>query len=188
MTDRELQYRLIYSIVVAGKSAKFAENVLVKLFGAYPEEPFVLIKRWIEIDALETNLRQARTGNYNKLIRALSELVKTPIDLRTCEPEDLERIHGIGPKSSRFFIMWTRPNVNYAALDTHVLKWLKLRGHNVPKSTPSGKKYKEIEKIFLLEAEKMGVSPQELDAAIWKAFSGYMNWSPEKEQSESYLA
>ena len=103
-------------------------------------------------------------------------------------PEELEEIHGIGPKTSRFFIMWTRPGANYAALDTHILKWLALRGHKVPKSTPSGKKYKEIEKIFLREAAELGMSPQELDTIIWKSFSGYNNWSPEKKYSDIFLA
>jgi thermostable 8-oxoguanine DNA glycosylase len=79
------------------------------------------------------------------------------------------KIHGIGPKTSRFFILWTRPHERYAALDVHILRWLRGLGHNAPRSTPNGRKYGELEKIFLSEADKRGLSPGELDAQVWEA-------------------
>lgn len=188
ITDRELEYRLIYSIIVAGKSAKFATNVVQKLFEWWPFNPFEAIRLWDSQDRLEKELKAAKTGNYKKLISALKQLAFSGINLRTCSIEDLEKFPGIGPKTSRFFIMWTRPNVRYAVLDTHILKWLGKRGHKVPKSTPVGKRYKEIEDIFLNEADELELSPQELDTAIWKSFSGSTNWSPEREISMNFLA
>ena len=180
----QLQFRIIYSIIVAGKSAKFAEKVMTNLLGIYSRPPFGQIQYWNENGRLLDELKKAKTGNYKKISKALTELVNSNIDLRTCGPEDLEKIHGIGPKTSRFFIMWTRPNVRYAALDTHILKWLRARGHDVPKTTPSGKKYKEIEQIFLTEADKLGIPPQELDTKIWKEYSGYKNWNPDQDSAD----
>ena len=91
------------------------------------------------------------------------------IDLETCTAEDLEAIPGIGQKTSRFFITHSRPNQNYAILDTHILAWLKSLGYNdIPKSTPAGKRYQEIEQLFLFEAKKRNVSAADLDLQIWK--------------------
>jgi thermostable 8-oxoguanine DNA glycosylase len=68
--------------------------------------------------------------------------------------------------------MYSRPDQRYAALDTHILKWLRSRGHDVPKSTPSSKKkYKEIEQLFLFIADDLGVDPSVLDSFIWQKYS-----------------
>jgi thermostable 8-oxoguanine DNA glycosylase len=174
MGEEELQARLIYSIIVAGKSARFTETVMRRLHGhAGADTLFDMIRRWIAEDALDKMLRDCRTGNYTKLAKALRALVAAEIDLSSVLPEQLETIHGIGPKTSRFFVLWTRPGVNYAALDVHVLRWLKKLGHNAPRSTPTGAKYRELELIFLEEAKKRGMTARELDAQIWDESSGY---------------
>jgi thermostable 8-oxoguanine DNA glycosylase len=164
LSNRELQFRLFYSIIVAGKNAKFAENVTKKLFRAEKKNPFNVVKEWVEQGSLEEKLREAKTGNYTKMVQSFSRLVEADIDLRTCEPADLERVHGIGPKTARFFIIWTRPDAHCAALDVHVLRWLKNQGHDVPKSTPpAGPTYSRIEQLFLDEAEKRGVANWAMD-------------------------
>lgn len=186
LSEGELQWRIIYSAIVAGKSARFAENAVRKLFGEYGENPFDVILAWenafgiLKSHLLESKLRVARTGNYGKLTRTLSELARSKIDLRTCTPADLERIHGIGPKTSRFFILWTRPDARCAALDVHILRWLGERGYKVPKNTPqSAKAYAVLEKAFLDEAEKLGMSPAELDRRVWMERSGWATWNPD---------
>lgn len=170
MRESELERRLIYSVIVAGKSAKFADGAMDRLF-CLPQNGqsyFSQIVAWIALGGLGTVLRLARTGNYGKLERCLRELVKDCPDLKTCSPWALEKIHGIGPKTSRFFILWTRPNALHAALDVHILRWLGKMGYSVPRSTPqSTKKYIEIERWFLHEAGKRGVTARELDHAIW---------------------
>ena len=179
MSDRELQWRIIYSIIVAGKSAKFAENAIRKLFSGYDEPPFEMIKIWWAAHTLESHLRMAKTGNYGKLATALRVLALSSIDLRTCTPADLEVVYGIGPKTSRFFILWTRPNARCAALDIHILRWLGEKGYKVPKNTPqSAKAYAVLEKAFLDEAEKLGMSPAELDKQVWTERSGWATWNP----------
>jgi thermostable 8-oxoguanine DNA glycosylase len=48
---------------------------------------------------------------------------------------------------------------------------MKALGHNVPKATPSKKKYGIIEKIFLCIAEARGMSVADLDLEIWKSYA-----------------
>lgn len=195
LTEEELQYRIIYSIIVAGKNAKFAEQAAKKLFPDSSETPFDVIRRWVAFFTISWNreivdffedkdmvlyqLKKAKTGNYNKINKCLRELVYSNIDLRTCSAEDLEKIHGIGPKTARFFILWTRPDAKCAALDVHILRWLGTKGYKVPKATPNGKKYKELEQAFLDEAEKIGMTPAELDKWVWTEGSGWATWNPE---------
>jgi hypothetical protein len=170
----ELQHDLIYSIVVAGKSATFTDKVMGRWRAhCQHREPFQFIRILIEEDNLDWVLRDIRCGNYTKIARCFAELAITEIDLSTCTPADLERIHGIGPKTSRFFIIWTRPGAQHAALDVHVLRWLKARGYDAPRSTPNGTKYSELEQAFLTEARNAGMTPRELDEKIWKEGSGY---------------
>ena len=95
------------------------------------------------------------------------------LDLRTCSADDLEKIHGIGMKTSRCFIIHSRPGARYAGLDTHILKHLKACGvENVPKSTPSSKKeYLRLEKEFLRIADLNNMTPAAYDLMIWNWFS-----------------
>lgn len=48
LSNRELQFRLFYSIIVAGKNAKFAENVTKRLFQAEKKNPFNVVKEWVD--------------------------------------------------------------------------------------------------------------------------------------------
>jgi hypothetical protein len=175
----ELQARLIYSVIVAGKSAKFANAVIDRWISEnclQNELPFDTIKRLDKEQKLEESFRLARSGNYSKLVAATSEIAKSNIDLLTCEPAELEKIKGFGPKTSRFFILWTRPDAQFAALDVHVLRWLRNQGHNAPESTPqSSKQYAELESIFLKEAEKQGKTARQLDLEIWQKGSTSTN-------------
>jgi thermostable 8-oxoguanine DNA glycosylase len=168
MTDQELQLRLLYAVIVAGKSAMFAEQAMARLFAGLGDRlPFDRVRTWKSEGTLDARLREARVGNYNKVSRAFVELTASSIDLRSCTPGDLEDFHGIGPKTARFFIIWTRPDARVAALDVHILRWLRTQGHNAPRQTPQGRKYAELETVFLAEAEKRGMTPRQLDEAIW---------------------
>jgi thermostable 8-oxoguanine DNA glycosylase len=166
----ERQARLIYAIVVAGKSAKFTDRVM-NAFHAHRQQhlPFDFIRLLIEEENLGWVLRDMRCGNYRKIERALTELVKSDLDLMTCTPAQLQAIHGIGPKTARFFILWTRPGERYAALDVHILRWLR-QWYNAPESTPQNEnKYRTYEILFLAEADKRGLTARELDSQIWDA-------------------
>ena len=71
-------------------------------------------------------------------------------------------------------------NAEYAALDVHILRWMKSLGYDAPKQTPVGKKYKELENIFLNEAKQRNLTPGELDYIIWSNGSGYAGWDINK--------
>jgi thermostable 8-oxoguanine DNA glycosylase len=181
ISEWERQARLIYSIIVAGKSANFADAATRKLLGNSDVLPFNQVKSWITEESqggrkLADKLREARVGNYTKIegaLRGIIEAVSRGFDLTVCTPQELETIHGIGPKTSRFFIMWTRPEEEFAALDVHVLRWLREQGYDAPKATPSSKKkYSELERAFVAEAHKRGMTARELDEQIWVAGAG----------------
>lgn len=93
------------------------------------------------------------------------------LNLKSCSVDDLENIYGIGPKTARCFLIHSRPNMRFAGLDTHILKYLRGLGYEVPKTTPTGKKYKEIEQIFLNLVDKSGKSVAEFDLEIWRKYS-----------------
>lgn len=182
ISQYEIEARLIYSIIVAGKSADFADNKTVGLLKLIAKTsgdsnnkditPFQMIRKLTGAQ-LDSCLRTTKTGNYTKLNRALSKLAFDYIELQTCTPEMLEQVPGIGFKTSRFFIMWIRPSEEYAALDVHVLRWMRNHGYPAPKSTPSNpKEYAMLEKLFIAEAKKRNMTAREFDMKIWEAGAG----------------
>lgn len=164
------QHQLIYSLIVAGKSASFARDAINRLFPGYPP-PFKTVRGWIRRGCLSQKLMDSRTGNYTKLEKALRQLVSLrDLDLTCCSVSDLEAVHGIGPKTARFFVLWTQPTAQCAALDVHILRWLRSLGYDAPRQTPaSRKRYHELEQIFLQEAVKRNITPANLDRKIWEA-------------------
>lgn len=179
--EHELQARLIYSIIVAGKNANFADKAIRKLLLECAKEnrstpftvlPFNLFGLLNELQ-LRACVIRASTGNYNKLCRAIRQIIAANLNLETVTPEELEGIQGIGHKTSRFFIIWTRPYERYAALDVHVLRYLKELGYDVPRSTPSNDVvYRKIEGWFLSVADGLGITPRELDKRVWEKGAG----------------
>lgn len=175
MEEAGLQRKLVYCVVVAGKNAGFAANVVEKLFPKVPQrgfechEPFALIDYWHRYGILEAKLREAKTGNYSKLSKCLPELAKLRGRLHEVSVTELQQVHGVGPKTARFFIAWTRPGSRVAVLDVHVLRWLGENGfQGVPKSTPqSNKTYGKWEAVFFKCAESLGIACWELDQQIW---------------------
>jgi thermostable 8-oxoguanine DNA glycosylase len=105
----------------------------------------------------------------------LTATVNSGIDLKTCTVDDLESIPGIGPKTARCFLIHSRPNQQLGALDTHILRYMREQGYDVPKSTPSSKKYKEVEKKWLKLAneisKKTGKTLAEVDLDIWRKYA-----------------
>jgi hypothetical protein len=173
-TLAEMEEFVAFSMCVAGKRADTTSRALSRFLGFVDDDvgtPFEKIRFMIDNDLLNHFLRSARLGKYNLLERAFCKLVELkPEDLYSIDK--LETVPGIGPKTSRFIVLHSVPNARYAALDTHVLKYLRSKGYDAPKSTPSsGSKYRELEQIFLKEADAAGMSPADFDLTIWKSYT-----------------
>lgn len=168
--ERELFW--LFCAVVAGKTAttqaKLLERFLNSLEGGTPFDRIQLAqRRGTLLDAL----KRSRLGQYNRLYRLFTESLL--VDLETCSVEDLEAIHGCGPKTARMFVMMSREGQRYAALDTHVLKHLRANGIEAPKTTPSsGPTYRRLEEAFLALADQSGMTVADYDLTVWKRYAG----------------
>lgn len=172
---------LLFCIAVAGKNGRQTQARIERFLascvrddGEEDYSPFLYIRNLINGKNLLEELKRHRFGQYTKLVRAFTEVATADLDLDRCRTRDLEKIHGIGPKTSRYFIMRTRPAAKVAALDTHILRWLREEcGYtDVPKSTPqSTMAYYRVETLFLNEAKKRRMRPSRLDAEIWERYS-----------------
>lgn len=172
-TDEELELFWLFCGVVAGKTAKVQAQKLARFLERLPgTTPFVRIEQARLDGQLVTMLMRAKLGQYRRLGPFMTQsAARLAGKLKTCTLGDLESIHGVGPKTARMFLMFTRPNQRYAALDTHVLKHLKAEGYDVPKVTPSGKRYLELEQTFLGLADASGMSVADYDLMIWKRYA-----------------
>lgn len=134
--------------------------------------PFECVRFLIDCDLLEIYTRKAKLGQYKYVVDpGFREIVTCGIDLRACSCEDLEKIKGLSFKSSRYFILHSRPSQKLAVLDRHILKYLREIGHeSAPKNAPQNyKQYRYWEGIFLKECEKRNVDPANFDLEIWKS-------------------
>lgn len=166
-TEWELEWFLLFCVCVANKKEAHGRRVADGLCFS----PFGSVRVLLKSGDLERQLRQLRSGQYRRITRALAELTARPLDLRTCTVADLQCIHGIGPKTARYFILKTRPDARVAALDTHILKWLRTIRYDAPRATPTGATYLRWEGVFLEEADKRGLSSSELDHRIWMHYA-----------------
>lgn len=119
-------------------------------------------------------LQNHKVGQYVRLSRFLFTLAWMHsfkvLDLRKITREQLIELPGYGLKSASFFLLFTRPLMQMACLDTHILKYMhrKKLARNIPKATPSGDEYLRLEQVFLEHCQKLGRVPAELDFEIWK--------------------
>lgn len=179
-TDAQLEEFILFWVCAAGKNGRTAARCLDKMLTEHAamyqnNTPFKWILHHHALFGLPETLKYYGIGCYNSKAKTFYELAlrsaKGELDLRTCTASDLEAIHGIGPKTARCFLLHSRKGVQVAGLDTHILKHLRSLGHDVPKSTPTGKKYLTLEKAVLSLAEKAGMSPADYDLMIWNKYS-----------------
>lgn len=165
----ELQEFLLLCVFVAGKNSKTQSEKLSLFLKElnWPKNIFKCLKE-LSKEEIFNLLVKIKSGQYTRLCKCLFELSRSNLNLFTCTCEDLEKISGIGMKTSRFFITYSRDNSNYAILDTHILKWLKQFQIEVPKQTPNNKKkYLYYENVFLNKCLELNLKPHELDLQIW---------------------
>lgn len=179
-TKAELEEFLLFGLCVAGKTASIQAKKLDQFLWAlekrwqqeYDSEiryymdptPFELLSESKEADVLAC-MKEVGLGQYRKLLQGFEDA--RHLDVFTCTLEQLEQVYGVGPKTSRFFLLHSRPNQNLACLDTHVLKYLKSEGFPAPKVNPSKKLYPLLEKAFLFLAAKNNMTPADFDLNIW---------------------
>jgi hypothetical protein len=175
----ELEEFMLFSVVVAGKNA-FTQaqklNDFLNIFNGYT--PFGAIRTMDMDGSLDHFLRSVKMGQYERIgtaFRGLARYFRYDDDTMRYHPlhdvpiKYLEVFKGIGMKTARFFAMHTRPHQRFACLDTHILKWLGEKGHEVPKMTPRGEKYLTLEQIYLGYCDEMQKSPEALDLEIWNS-------------------
>lgn len=172
----ELPELFIFCVCVAGKKAsttaprvkRFCDNIVD--MAEYGNPLFACL---LEKSHVAEILRVNGIGCFNQKAETLTQAaVKFPVYklLRDATIEDLESIKGVGPKTSRFFRMCHDPEAKHAALDTHILKWMRAQGIDCPKSTPTGTRYLELEQKFLSLVPE-GLTPAEFDLQIWRSYA-----------------
>jgi len=174
-TDEELEEAVLFGLLVAGKNALTTARLLDKFLRDYDHignSPFEIFSRF-ELPQLSVVLKDYGFGCYNSKSKGIHALVRANFDLRTCTVDDLEKIHGIGMKTSRLFVLHNRKDAKCIPLDVHILHYLKDLGHEVPKVTPSSKKlYLTIEKLCIQLAKQTGKSCADWDLGVWRHYSG----------------
>lgn len=170
----ELEARMIFWVLAAGKNGTRAAEITNKMTGNWTRlvgdtKPFTVLKS-MDMPNLVKMCASYGTGCQSAKGRSLYELSRANLNLRTCTAEDLEKIYGIGMKTSRCFILHSREDAQHAGLDTHILKHLRELGYDVPKTTPTGKKYLTLEKIVVTLAKQAGKSPAEYDLDVWNSY------------------
>jgi thermostable 8-oxoguanine DNA glycosylase len=192
-TTTELQETLLFACCVAGKNAMTTAKALDKFLKkgheiVYVEKnpefrPFEMLRELfgiIGVEGVSYMLKNNGIGCYNHRTVTFHQAANSQLDLRTCTPADLEKVWGIAEKTSRFFVLHTRPNVRYAALDTHIRKHMTALGIEFPKGQPKGKRYLALEQEFLKLADASGMTVAEFDLMLWNKHSGHKSKQDKK--------
>lgn len=172
--EADLQAFWTFCILTAGKNADVqSKKVGALLSKNRHRRPFDYFRE-LGPYGLREELKAVKTGQYERIAQALLESVD--LDITKVTVEELESIYGVGPKTARFFILHSRPNVHLAVLDTHILKFLRARGvYRVPRNTPSDKnQYARLERAWLYHYPLTypHCTPAQADLLAWKEMSG----------------
>lgn len=184
-TEDELLEFWLFCLFVRGKNADVQAQKLEQfktvamettgkstLFAALRE---AVVYKHINNYTIGQMLKNVRSGQYGTLAAAIEKtmllLDKDYAFLQHASAQDLESIHGVGPKTARFFVLHSRPGVRVAVLDTHILQYMAVRDGDgsIPKATPTGARYAQLEEQFLTLADYEEVDPAAFDLAIWRA-------------------
>lgn len=191
----EYELFLLHAIIVAGKNAPFANAKCKQLLTGWSGTPFEFLHKHVKEGTLDQTFRNARTGNYRKMSVCIPALLARNINLETCWTHDLEGIPYLGLKTTRYFLLYTRPEDqtnSLAAIDTHVLKWLRenkwaqkrlkqLGINKVPQSTPSNPQlYAQLERVVCEYAKLAGMTARQWDSTNWDEKSKFTDLSRQR--------
>ncbi len=175
-TDAELQAFWLFGAFCAGKNSDYASRCLARLLQKSDgKNPFDYLRELGEV-GIHNALVASRIGQYARLAAFIKQSLD--LDLRTATVDDLMKVHGIGPKTARFFLLHTRHDQQLAVLDTHILKFLRDNGIDAPQNTPTNKnKYLELEKkfLYLVAMHFPNMSIAHVDLTLWMKYSGRLD-------------
>ncbi len=171
-TGAELEEFILNAAAFAGKNARQQSIKMHGLFGSDDVSPFERVRGWKNKKGVGRELRGIKIGKYSLLSNLFHTLATSNINLFTCTIEELQQFKGIGPKTARFFVLHSRPEQELIVLDTHILKEMRSLGFTVPKNSPSGKKYLELEQQYIDHLKKSGITDfAGHDLNTWKKYS-----------------
>ena len=173
-TTNELEFFLLFCMVVAGKTSDIQARKLEQWYGTrfYQwHSPFDYISSLTL--GLRGSLENVKMGQYGRLVKSFRDAVELGPDLKKCTLHDLCKIRGVKFKTANFFLTHSRKDYNVPVLDTHVLKFLKAQGvKDVPKATPQDETdYNFFADQFTEIAKEMKMSVADLDLQVWKQYS-----------------
>lgn len=178
----QLQEFLLYCVCVAGKkseieSPKVRKFILDARFG-FHLKPFELIEKLLGVssvveDGLMQNLKKHKIAPYQQRYNSFKDIVTLlPKNLNEVTLDELQQVRGISTKTSRFFLTHSREDFDEPVLDTHILRFLKDIGHDVPSSTPQNPNvYQKVASLFKKEADRVDMSVTDFDLQIWTQYS-----------------
>ena len=182
-SKNELEEFLLFCIVVAGKTAyiqarkldEFLKSVNTRLMMPENINPFQTIKSAEQHGILFEEIKKAKLGQYKKIYSGFKYISEKEYNLNKMTPEILEKIPGVGMKTSRFFLLHS--DIFYtnkiAILDTHILKFIKENiDERAPKSTPVvSLTYRFWEDMFLRWCSDNNKDMAEFDLEVWKSYA-----------------
>lgn len=183
MTRHQLEWWILFTIAVAGKTAKIIEQKMRQFLNWNHRSPFAIVSMYIQEGRLARELRRVKLGKYALLNRGFRKAVTLDLDLlERATPEHalslLSAIPGLGPKGSRMVLMYAFPHHanQWVVLDTHILRWLREQGIETPKSTPpEGRTYQHLERVFKKMSDDRKMTTRQLDTEIWLRYSRKVN-------------
>jgi thermostable 8-oxoguanine DNA glycosylase len=182
-SQNELEEFLLFCIVVAGKTAyiqarkldEFLASTKIRLMMPENINPFQIIKSAEQHGVLFEEIKKAKLGQYKKIYSGFKYISEREYNLNKMTPDILEKIPGVGMKTSRFFLLHSDINYkdNIAILDTHILKFIKENiDDRAPKSTPTIRvTYKLWEDMLLSWCRQNNKNVAEFDLEVWKSYA-----------------
>ncbi len=182
-SECQLQEFLLFCIVVAGKTAYIQAKKLEDFLNSVnqrlmlPEHclPFQSIKSADQHGILLEEIHKAKLGQYRKIYSGFKYISEREYNLNRMTPDILEKIPGVGMKTSRFFLLHsdTFYKDKIAILDTHILKFIKENiDDRAPKSTPPiSITYRFWEDKFLHWCRLNNKDVADFDLEVWKTYA-----------------
>jgi hypothetical protein len=175
-TGPALEEFFLFAGLAANRPAYRAALTLDRLLAgceADEDGPFAYLRGVHRAESSHASaVRTTGLGCHQQKGRFLFAAIHSGLDLRTAGLRELERLPGVGLKTSRFFVLHSRPGQRVAAIDTHIYRDLcgRYPGHPSLRKPPGSKsRYLAQEQLFLRAADLEGLEPWQLDINIWRA-------------------